>query len=88
VSACAAQVFSGVTQEQFDCLIQQAATAGIAINGNQGQTVVKHGMVSAQISWKYDPSAQLLTLQYLNPSFLASCGKVNDMLHELVSNCS
>jgi hypothetical protein len=87
MSACAAQVFSGVSQQRFDCLVQQAATAGITINANQGQAVVKHGIVSAQIAWNYDPAAQTLTLQYLNPGFLAPCSTVNGMLHDLVSSC-
>lgn len=84
---CAAQVFSNVTQQRFDCLVQEAARAGIVINGNQGQTVVKHGIVSAQISWNFDAPSQTLTLQYLNPSFVASCGTVNEMLHNLVDSC-
>jgi hypothetical protein len=87
MGTCAAQVFSGVTQQRFDCLAQQAGTAGIAISGNQGQTVVNHGIVSVQISWNFDPTAQTLTLQYLNPGFLAPCDKVNGMLHQLVDSC-
>jgi len=87
MAACAAQVFSGVTQARFDCLKQTAATHGIVIGGNQGQTVVNHGIVHATISWNYDPAAQTLTLQYLNPGFLAPCDKVNGMLHDLVDSC-
>ena len=84
---CAAQVFSGVSQQQFNCLVQEAASQGITINGNQGTTVVKHGLVSAQISWNFDATTQTLTLQYLNPTFLAPCDKVNGMLHDLVASC-
>lgn len=87
MAACAAQVFSGITQARFDCLVQTASPHGIVIGGNQGQTVVHHGIVNATISWDYDPATQTLTLQYLNPSFLAPCDKVNGMLHDLVESC-
>lgn len=87
MTACAAQVFSGITQARFDCLAKAASAHGIVIGGNQGQTVVNHGIVHAKISWSYDPNAQTLTLQYLNPSFLAPCDTVNGMLHDLVDSC-
>ena len=87
MGACAAQVFQNVTLARFNCLIVTAAGHGITISGNQGQTVVKHGLVSAQISWNYDPASQTLTLQYLNPGFLAPCDTVNGMLHDLVESC-
>ena len=87
MAACAAQVFSGITQARFDCLVQTASANGIAINGNQGTAVVNHGIVSVRISWSYDPNAQTLTLQHLNPGFLAPCDKVNGMLHDLVDSC-
>jgi hypothetical protein len=87
MAPCAAQVFSGVTQERFNCLVQTATANGIKISGNQGQAVVKHGIVSAMIRWDYDPAAQTLTLQYLNPSFLAPCDRVNGMLHDLLDSC-
>jgi hypothetical protein len=87
MAACAAQVFSGITQQRFNCLVQTASAHGITISGNQGQTVVDHGIVSVTISWDYDPGAQTLTLRYLNPSWLAPCDKVNGMLHDLVDSC-
>jgi len=87
MAACAAQVFSGITQQRFDCLVQQAQAHGITINGNQGQTTVTHGLVKAQIAWNFDPNAQTLTLQYLNPGFLAPCDRVNGVLHDLVDSC-
>lgn len=87
MAACAAQVFSGITQERFNCLVQKAAASGITIDGNQGHTVIKHGLVSVQISWNFDAVSQTLTLLYLSPSFLAPCDKVNGMLHDLVDSC-
>jgi hypothetical protein len=87
MAACAAQVFSGITQARFDCLVKTASANGITISGNAGTAVVKHGIVSVTISWNYDPNAQTLTLQYLNPGFLAPCDKVNGMLHDLVDSC-
>jgi hypothetical protein len=87
MAACAAQVFSGITEERFNCLVQKAAASGITIDGNQGQTVIKHALVSAQLSWNFAAVSQTLTLQYLNPSFLAPCDKVNGLLHDLVDSC-
>jgi hypothetical protein len=87
MAECAAQVFSGITQGRFDCLVQKAAASGITITGNQGQTVVKHGLVSAQISWSFDAASQTVTLQYLNPGILAGCETVNGMLDNLVNSC-
>lgn len=87
MAECPAQVFNGVNQQRFDCLVQQAKSNGITIAGNQGQVTVQHGIISAEITWNFDPALQTLTLQYLNPSFLASCNTVNGMLHELVTSC-
>ena len=56
-------------------------------DGDEGQTVIKHGLVSAQISWNFNADSQTLALQYLNPSFLVPCDKVNGMLHDLVDSC-
>jgi len=86
MAPCAAQVFSGITPERFNSLVQEAAASGITISGNQGQTVVHHGLVKAQISWNYKAASQTLTLQYLNPGFLAPCDTVNGMLHDLVAS--
>ena len=80
-------VFNGVLQAQFDCLVKEAATQNITINGNQGTTVINHLGVHAQISWNFDPASQTLALQYLNPGFLASCDKVDGMLKQLVASC-
>lgn len=55
--ACATQVFDNVTRERFNCLVQKAAASGITIDGDEGQTVIKHGLVSAQISWNFDEGA-------------------------------
>ena len=87
MAACAAQVFSGITQARFDCLVKTASAHKIAISGNQGEVKVDHGIVSVRIRWDYDPVAETLTLQYLNPHFLAKCDEVNGMLHDLVDSC-
>lgn len=86
-SPCEPQVFSGPSQQQFDCLVKEAATQNIAIDGNQGTTVITHGPVHAQVSWNFDPASQTLTLQYLNPGFLAGCDKMDGMLKQLVASC-
>jgi hypothetical protein len=87
MAACASQVFSGISPSRFACLVQTAAANGIMISGSQGTAVVNHGIISVSISFNYDPDAQTLTLQYLNPGFLAPCDKVNGMLHQLVDSC-
>lgn len=82
--ACATQVFAGITPERFNCLVQKAAAAGIAISGNAGQAT-KSGIT---IRWKFDPAAQTLEVQCMNvlaPSFF--CTKVNRNLHQLVESC-
>jgi hypothetical protein len=84
---CDPQVFSGVSSAQFDCLVREAAAQNIAINGNQGTTVISHGPVHAEISWNFDRVSQTLTLQYLNPGLLAGCDKVDGMLKQLVASC-
>jgi hypothetical protein len=87
MATCDAQVFSGITQARFACLVQTASAKGISISGNQGQAVVSHSIGSATISWDYDPATQTLTLQCLDRSFGVTCGRVNNMLHDLVDSC-
>lgn len=83
MAVCAAQVFSGITQQRFDCLMQKAAASGISINGNQGQA--SHSGVT--VSWSFDPISQTLELQCLAAPFFVSCGMINGRLHDLVDSC-
>ena len=80
---CATQIFEDFTQARFDCLVQKAMAAGIAIAGNDG-TASKD---SITIRWHFDPAAQTLELQCMAHPFLLSCGDVNGKIHDIVDEC-
>ena len=83
MAACATQIFSGITQARFDCLMQKAQTAGIAIAGNAG-VGNKDGIT---IRWQFDPAGQTLELQCTGSPFFLSCGTINGKIHDLVDAC-
>jgi hypothetical protein len=83
MGACATQTFSGVTQARFDCLVQKAAAAGIAIAGDVGQAS-KDGIT---IRWQFDPAGQTLELQCTDSPFFLPCGTINAKIHDLVDAC-
>lgn len=80
---CATQVFTGVTQARFNCLVEKAQTAGITIAGNVGQAT-QHGLT---VRWSFDPINQVLELQCTEAPFFLSCGKINGKIHDLVDEC-
>jgi hypothetical protein len=80
---CAAQVFSSITQEQFDCIVAKAAAAGITIAGNIGE-MSQSGFT---VKWAFDPAASTLTIQCTAHLFLVSCGTVNDRIHDIIDTC-
>jgi hypothetical protein len=84
MSECAAQTFSGVTQDQFAYLRAKAEAQGISIEGNSG-SASKDGMT---ISWEFSPEAGTLTIQCTASPFYVTCGTINAKLHELVDSCS
>lgn len=84
MGSCAAQVFSGVTQGQFDCLLQKASASGIAIAGNTG-SANKDGIT---IAWNYDPDTQTLSIQCTSKPFFPTCGMINSEIHHLVDSCT
>jgi hypothetical protein len=85
MSGCAAQTFSGVTPEQFTCLIQKAQSSfGVTISGNSG-TASKDGLT---VAWDFDLTAQTLTLQCTDKPFFLSCGTINSQIHTLVDDCT
>jgi hypothetical protein len=84
MSECAAQAFSGITQDQFACLSAKAEAQGISIDGNSG-SASKDGIT---IVWEFNPEVGTLTIQCTASPFYISCGTVNAKLHDLVDSCS
>src|SRR4029077_8683494 len=70
---CAKQTFNQITQDQFNCLVQKAGASGLPLTGNTGQAT-KNGF---NVSWNYDPSAQVLEIQCLAEPFLVPCSAIN-----------
>ena len=81
---CAKQTFNQITQDQFNCLVQKAGASGLPLTGNTGQAT-KNGF---NVSWNYDPSAQVLEIQCLAEPFLVPCSAINSKIHELVDSCT
>ncbi len=77
----AAQVFSGISPEQYDRLIQKAQAAGIALSGNSG-TATKLGV---EVSWSYSPATQELTIQCLSTPFFVKPEEVYAKIQALVN---
>ncbi len=77
----AAQVFSGISTEQYDRLIQKAQAAGIALSGNSG-IATKLGV---EVSWSYLPATQELTIQCLSTPFFVKPEEVYAKIQALVN---
>jgi hypothetical protein len=80
MSQCAAQTFSNVTADKWLVLQTKAAADNISLNGASGETT-QEGFT---FTWQYDAASATLTIQCLNHPFWASCGSVNDKIHDLV----
>jgi hypothetical protein len=83
MTSCAEQIFSKVTSEQFACLTEKAKTAGIDIAGNNGKAT-RDGI---EISWRYDPVDETLSIRCTSAPFFVSCGTINSKIHDLVDGC-
>ena len=83
MSSCATQVFSNVTQAQFDCLSQKASAAGINISGNAGSA----SQDRITVEWTFEPTAATLSIQCTSAPFFALCGTINSKIHDLVESC-
>jgi hypothetical protein len=82
MAGCDPQTFTGITQDQFNSLIQKAVAAGIQISGNSG-SAEQSGVT---IAWDFDPTAQTLTLHCTGKPFIVPCGTVNSKMHDLVTS--
>jgi hypothetical protein len=83
MSACAAQVFSGIDQRRFARLSAKAEAEGIFISGNVGSAT--QGKIT--IAWDYDPATETLTLQCTDAPFYLGCVFINSNIHSLVDGC-
>jgi hypothetical protein len=81
--SCDPQVFSGITDARFQCLVAKAAENGIAISGNSG-SASKDGIT---IAWNFDPESGSLTLQCTAAPAFVPCSIVNGRLQQLVASC-
>jgi hypothetical protein len=84
MGSCAAQTFSDISADKWAALQQQAAQSQIPLNGNTGQVQAK----GCTFTWDYDPEAQTLMIQCLDHPWIASCGYINGMIHDLVEGTS
>jgi hypothetical protein len=76
----AAQVFSGITPEQYASLQQKAQANGISLSGNSG-TAAKFGV---EVAWNYVPATLELTFQCLRTPFFVKPEEVNAKIEALV----
>lgn len=83
MSSCATQVFSGITQARFDCLVKKAKDSGITIAGDAGEA----SQDGITIRWQFDSAKESLELQCTNSPFFISCGTINSRIHDLVDGC-
>jgi hypothetical protein len=83
MSSCATQVFQGITQARFDCLVEKAKDAGITITGNAGEA----SQDGITIRWLFDPQKESLELQCTSSPFFLSCGTINGKIHDVVDEC-
>jgi hypothetical protein len=83
MSSCATQLFDGITQTRFDCLVNKANDAGIAIAGNAGEA----SQDGVTIRWLYDPAKESLELQCTSAPFFLPCGTINGRIHDMVNEC-
>ncbi|MBV8673042.1 MAG: hypothetical protein JOZ33_06385 [Acidobacteriaceae bacterium] len=84
MAGCETQIFSGITQAHFACLLQTAQSRGINISGNNG-TATGSGIT---ITWTYDPAAQKLTIQCTDKPMFLGCGVISSQIRDLVNNCT
>jgi hypothetical protein len=82
MGTCASQTFQGVTQAQFDRLVQRAAASGILITGSSG-SASKDGI---SVMWTFDAQALQLTIQCTAAPFWVGCGAINQKIHDLVDS--
>jgi hypothetical protein len=76
-----AQIFDGITAQQYTALCAKARDAGIAITGDAG-TASKCGV---EVNWKYEAESKRLTIQVMRVPFFVSRENVETKIHALVT---
>jgi hypothetical protein len=84
MSACAEQIFNGITNAHFICILGEAQAAGINISGNEG-SASQDGIT---VAWAYDPTAQTLRIHCTSAPFFVPCGMINSKIHDIVDGCA
>ena len=82
MGACAAQVFSNVSQGAWNCIKAKCTDAGFPINADQGSQS-SNGIT---IAWTYSGSDGTLTITCTNSPFYVTCAMINGKIHELVDS--
>jgi hypothetical protein len=80
MNQCAAQVFSNIPPDKWLAIQAKATANNITLTGDSGQTT-QQGFT---FSWRYDAASFSLTIQCLDQPFWASCGSINNKIHDLV----
>jgi hypothetical protein len=77
-----AQIFPGVTPEQYVKLIAKAKAAGFSLSGNSG-TASTFGV---EVAWNYSPETAQLSFKCLRTPFFVKPGEVHAKIRKLVKN--
>lgn len=83
MAQCAAQQFDNISPAQFECLMANAKSQGIEIDGANGEAT--QGGIT--ISWSYTVASNSLTIQCLSSPFYLTCGVINAKICDLVDQC-
>lgn len=73
-------IFTPITVEQFQSLVQKANLAGLALEGSAG-TASRYGV---EVAWEYLPQSLRLTIQCLSAPFFMNSDTVNAKIRSLV----
>lgn len=79
---CEPQAFEAITIARFEKLIAAAASNGIEISGNSGQSS-QNGFT---VTWNYDPVGELLYIQCTEKPFFAPCSMIASKIEDLVKS--
>lgn len=81
--ACAPQVFSGVTEDDFATIVARAAEKGVTIPSHSGESS-RSGFT---VRWHFDAAAETLMVHCVSRPFFVPCGTVQDGVRRLIQLC-
>jgi hypothetical protein len=73
-------VFTPISPEQYETLLQKANDAGLALEGNSGTA----SRLGVEVAWEYAPESLRLTIQCLSAPFFMNSDTVNKKIRALV----